>query len=88
MVAGTGVGLGDSVGLGDGDGDVSGDGEVEGDGDAAAAWRLKVAQGFGATLAHSLWTPGVSPANGMTLVVKLPLASAFDAPATWLIASQ
>jgi hypothetical protein len=54
MGAATGVGLGDSLGLGEGDGEVSGDGEGDGDGEAAAAWRLKVAQGFGATLAQSL----------------------------------
>jgi hypothetical protein len=58
MVAATGVGLAEALGLAEGDGDVSGDGvgEVSGDGvgDAVAACRLKVAHGFGCTLAQSL----------------------------------
>ena len=84
MVAAAGVGLGDSLGPAVGDGDVSGDADAEGlaDGDAAAAWRLKLAQGFGCTLAHSLCTPGASPGNGFTTFVKLPPPSAVTLAAT------
>src|ERR1700682_2755511 len=55
-VAATGVGLGEPLGLDVGEGEVSGDGDAlgDGEGDAVAAWRLKLAQGFGSTLAHSL----------------------------------
>jgi hypothetical protein len=92
MVAATGVGLEEAVGpaLGDGDVAADGDGEASGDGDgeAAAAVSVNRAQGLGGTLAHSLWRPGASPAKGMTLVVKLPFASALDAPATLVGKSQ
>ena len=70
------VGEGDSLGVGDGDGVVCG------------AARVKFAQGFGATLAHSLWTPGGSPGNGLTLVMKFPLLSALAPPAILLGWSQ
>lgn len=56
-VEATGVGLDVSnVGLAVGDGEVSGDGDADGDGSGvgvvASAWSVKVAQGFGGTLAH------------------------------------
>ena len=54
----------------------------EGGGDATGAWRVKFAQGFGWTLAHSLWTPGASFGPGLTRALKLPLASAVAVPAT------
>ena len=45
-----------ALGLELGDGLVSGDGESDGDGwgegEAASAWRVKLAHGFGRTLAH------------------------------------
>jgi hypothetical protein len=80
----TGVGLGESVGLAVGEGEVSGDGDGEsvGVGLAAAACNVKVAQGLGGTLAHSLWTPGGSPGYALTLVVKFPFGSALAAPDT------
>jgi hypothetical protein len=53
-VAATLVGLAVSVGLAVGDGVRSGDGEGDGCGVGvtATAWRVKLAQGFGGTLAH------------------------------------
>jgi hypothetical protein len=55
-VAATGVGLTSAVGLvlGDGDGDVSGDGDGDscGVGVDASGCRVKLAHGFGWTLAH------------------------------------
>jgi hypothetical protein len=87
-VAATGVGLAVSVGLGVGDGLVSGDADGDGDGwgvgVTATACRVKLAQGFGGTLAHRWWRPGGSPVKGFTWVVKLPLASATAPPATLL----
>ena len=70
------------------EGDGSGEGEPSGDGVAIAACRVKFAQGFGATLAHSLWRPGGSPGKGLTFHVKLPLASASTAPETLFDWSQ
>jgi hypothetical protein len=70
------------------DGDGSGDGEATGDGVVAAACRVKLAQGFGATLAHSLCRPGGSPGKGLTFHVKLPFASASVAPETLFDWSQ
>ena len=81
IVAATGVGLTSGIGVSVGDGDGEGEGDGEGLGEAAAACSVKLAQGLGWTLAQSLWMPGESVANGLTLVVKFPLASAFDAPA-------
>jgi hypothetical protein len=80
MVAATGVGLASGLGLSVGDGE--GDGDGSGVGDAAVACSVKLAQGLGGTVAQSLWMPGGSVAKGLTLVVKFPFASAFDAPAT------
>src|SRR5262245_38640423 len=79
-----GVGSGDDDGLGDGDSS----GVGEGDGVGVGAWRAKLAHGFGRTLAHSLCTPGLSVAIGLTRVLKLPFASAVAAPATLAAVSQ
>ena len=79
-VAATGVGLASGLGLSVGDGEGSGEGEA-GVGEVAAACSVKLAHGLGCTLAHRRWTPGASVAKGLTLVVKFPFASAFDAPA-------
>jgi hypothetical protein len=87
----TGVGLAVSkVGLAVGDGEVSGDGEGDacGVGVVASAWSVKLAQGFGWTLAQRWWRPGESPEKGLILVVKFPFASALDAPATFDAWSQ
>ena len=72
------------VGVWSGDAEGNGDsvGLDEGDGEAVDAWSAKFAHGCGGTLAHSLCTPRASPANGLTLVLKLPLASAVAEPAT------
>src|SRR6202521_3485149 len=53
-----------------------------------APWRLKRAHGLGWTLAHSLWTAGLSPANGVTGLVKAPLSSVTTDAATWADVSQ
>jgi hypothetical protein len=74
------AGVANVIGVLEGDG--SGVGEASGEGVVAAACRVKLAQGFGATLAHSLWRPGGSPGKGLTFHVKLPLASASVAPET------
>ncbi len=89
-LAAPGVGLGESVGLAVGDGEVSGDadGDTVGVGLAAAACRVKLAQGLGGTLAHRRCTPGGSPGYGLTLVVKFPFASALEAPDTFAGWSQ
>lgn len=78
---------------GDGDDDGDGEGEGEGDGEAAGVgvggpWSVKLAQGFGWTLAHSLCTPGLSPGNGFTTFVKLPPPSAVTLAATREVLSQ
>jgi len=75
-MVGSAVGDGDSIGEGEGDGEVCG------------ASSVKIAQGLGGTLAQSLCAPGPSPANVLTLVLKLPLASAVAEPATLLAWSQ
>jgi hypothetical protein len=80
------AGVATTIGVLDGDG--SGVGEASGDGVVTAACRVKLAQGFGATLAHSLWRPGGSPGKGLTFQVKLPLASASAAPETLFDWSQ
>ena len=82
---------GDALGVGDGDSDGVGDGE--GDGDAAGVgvggpWRVKLAQGFGGTLAQRWCTPGLSPGKGVTDLVKLPLPSAVTLAATCDWSSQ
>src|ERR1700687_4458661 len=82
----TRAGVGATTGVGEGD--VSGEGEASGEGLTAAGFSAKLAQGFGATLAHSLWTPVGSPGKGWTFVVKLPLASALPAPETLFDWSQ
>ena len=64
------------------EGDGSGEGDASGEGVTATACKVNVAQGLGATLAHSLWRPGGSPGKDLSCVVKLPLASALAAPET------
>jgi hypothetical protein len=78
---GLGLSLGDAEGDSVGDGDSDGDADGEGEGDPDSE---KVAHGLGATLAQSLCWPGVSPANGLTCVVKFPPESAVAEPATLL----
>src|ERR1700737_4443252 len=61
---------------GEAEGDDDGDGDGDGDGDAAGVGvggpcSVKLAHGFGCTLAHSLCTLGASPGNGFTTFVKL-----------------
>src|SRR5216683_6577596 len=82
---------GDALGVGDRDSDGEGDGE--GDGDAAGVgvggpWSVKLAQGFGGTLAQRWCTPGLSPGKGVTALVKLPLPSEVTLAATWESLSQ
>src|SRR5260370_37890216 len=48
-------------------GDGSGEGDASGDGVGTAAWRVKVAQGLGPTLAEGLWRPGGPAGDGLTL---------------------
>src|SRR5436190_17463207 len=83
-VAAWGVGVASSVG----DGDGWSVGLAEADGVGVADCRAKLAQGFGSTFAHSLCTPGASPLNGLTRVLKLPFASAVAFPAAWAGPSQ
>jgi hypothetical protein len=52
------------------------------------ARNVKVACGLGWTLAYSVWTFGLSPANGLTTFVKLPLSSVTTEAATWVGTSQ
>ena len=80
------AGVATAIGVLDGDG--SGVDEASGVGVVTAACRVKLAHGFGATLAHSLWRPGGSPGKGLTFQVKLPLASASVAPETLFDWSQ
>ena len=82
---------GDALGVGDGDSD--GVGEGDGEGEAAGVGvgepsRVKLAQGFGGTLAHRWCTPGLSPGNGVTAFVKLPLPSVVTFAATCESVSQ
>jgi hypothetical protein len=86
-VVATGVAIGEAVALSVGDGEVSGDGEgdTSGVGVVGGPCSAKVAQGLGATFAQRRCTPGGSPGNGVTLVAKLPLASAMADPATLLL---
>src|SRR5258706_11288128 len=82
---------GDALGVGDGDSDGVGDGEGEGDTAGVGVggpWRVKLAQGFGGTLAHRWWTPGLSPGKGVTALVKLPLPSLVTLAATCESLSQ
>ena len=81
-VVATGLAIGVTVGptAGDAEGDSEGEGDAEGVGVADS--RAKFAHGFGGTLAQSLCTPGASAENGLTRVLKLPLASAVAPPAT------
>ena len=74
------MGVASVVAAADGEGDSLGEGEA--DGDACGPARAKVAQGLGGTLAQSLCTPGASPENALTRVLKLPPPSAFAEPAT------
>jgi hypothetical protein len=80
----------DACGFSEDEGDVGdseGEGEVGGVG-LGGAWRLKLAQGLGGTLAQSLWMAGLSPANGFTTWMKAPFASVTTEVATWLGLSQ
>jgi len=82
---------GDALGVGDGDSD--GVGEGEGEGDTAGVGvggpcRLKLAHGFGGTLAQRWCTPGPSPGKGVTALLKLPLPSAVTLAATCESVSQ
>lgn len=79
--------LGLEVGDADADGEADGDGEAVGVG-VGDAWSVKFAQGFGGTLAQSLCGPGLSPGNGVTTFVKLPLESVVTLAATRESASQ
>src|SRR5256885_9934307 len=83
-VAACGVAVGSSVGEGEG----CSEGLGEEDGVGVADWSVKLAQGLGCTLAHSLWTPGASPERGWTRTLKLPLPSAVALPATLVVWSQ
>lgn len=74
------AGVGAPIGVFEGDG--SCEGVASGDGVVTAACKVKLAQGFGATLAQTLWRPGGSPGKGLSFHVKLPLASASTAPET------
>src|SRR5579872_6965417 len=82
-----GVGLADGLALATGEDDGVGESEGVGDGDGegeAGGSSVKSAHGLGATLAHSLCSPGWSPVNGLMWgALKLPLASATADPATW-----
>jgi hypothetical protein len=79
----------DACGLstGEGVGDSPGDG-VPATVGVGGGRSVKLAQGLGWTLAHSLWTFGLSPAKGLTVLTKEPLASVTTDAATWLEASQ
>ena len=84
---------GDALGVGDGvvDGEPDGDGDEAGVG-VGAPCRVKFAQGGAwfrpSVEPHSLWTPGLLPGNGITLVLKEPPESAEVEPATWPGESQ
>ncbi len=83
----SGDGLGLEVADGEGDGEPDGEGESEGDGEAAGVGvgdpcSVKLAQGFGCTLAHRWCTPGASPGKGVTALVKLPAESVVTLAAT------
>jgi len=82
---GDGMGVGDAAG--DSDASGVGDGEEAGVG-VGEPCSVKLAHGFGGTLAHSRWTPGESPGKGVTPFVKAPLESAVTLAATWLGVSQ
>ncbi len=82
---------GDALGVGDGDSDAVGEGEGEGDAAGVGVggpWRVKLAHGFGGTLAHRWCTPGLSPGKGVTALVKLPLPSLVTLAATCASMSQ
>lgn len=76
------------VSVGEDDGEVS-VGEAGGVGvGVGAPRRVKLAHGLGWTLAQSLWTAGLSPANGVTTLVKAPLSSVITAAMPWADVSQ
>ncbi len=82
---------GDALGVGEDD--AEGEGEGEGEGEAAGVGvgdpcRVKLAQGFGGTLAHRRCTPALSPGKGVTALVKLPPLSVVTFAATWESMSQ
>jgi hypothetical protein len=76
-----------SDGEGSGVGDSEGEGEADGMGEGGA-WRLKLAHGFGGTLAQSLCAPGLLPAKGFTTWVNAPFPSVTTEAATWPGSSQ
>lgn len=82
-----GEALGLEVGDAERDGEPDGEGASEGDGEAAGVGvgdpcSVKLAHGFGGTLAHRWCTPGASPGNGVTAFVKLPPESVVRLAAT------
>jgi len=80
-VSATGDALG--LGLGDADGVDTGDGEGTAGGvGVGGPCNVKLAHGPGCTVAHRRWTPGPSPGNGDTTLVKLPLESVVTLVAT------
>ena len=82
---------GDALGVGDGDSDGVGEGDGEGEEAGVGVGgpcRVKLAHGFGGTLAHRWCTPGVSPGKGVTALVKLPLPSLVTLAATCESVSQ
>jgi hypothetical protein len=86
-------GKGEELGLAEGDGEGADDGDEDGDGDCAGVGeggpcREKPAHGLGGTLAQSWCCPTLSPANGVTTVVKLPLLSLVTFVAALLGESQ
>ena len=67
----------DALALVDGDGEAAGDGGADGDGETGGVGvgdpcNVKLAHGFGGTLAQSRCAPGLSPGKGVTTFVKLP----------------
>src|ERR1700694_488575 len=78
---------GDAPGLGLALGDADAVGTAEGEGGAGgvgvgAPWRVKLAHGPGAALAHRRCSPGLSPGNGVTTCLNSPLASVVTLVAT------
>jgi hypothetical protein len=76
-----GVSAGEGVDVSTGEGGTWGVGE-------GGPCSVKLAHGLGGTLAHSLWTLGLSPANGLIALVNAPLPSVTTDVATWLEVSQ
>jgi hypothetical protein len=76
-----GVSAGEGVGVSPGEGESFGVG-------VGGPWRVKFAHGFGWTLAHSLWTFGLSPLNGLITLVNAPVSSLTTDAAMWVEVSQ